>query len=218
MTESTTGLILRTRPLTDTSLIVHWLTPDLGRLATVAKGARRPKSPFAGKLDLFYLAQFSFQRSPRSELHQLREVSLLQTHAAIRRDLAALEQASYCAALVEQTTESDTPVTDIFPLMAGLLKHLSAAPPQPQTVPAFELKLLGALGLQPDPVRESLSPDLRQIVNVLRSRAWPELNRLKLTPAQRTRLRQFLHGFLVFHLGRVPASRARALGEHAPLS
>jgi len=62
MSENTIGLILRTRPLTDTSLIVHWLTPEFGRLATVAKGARRPKSPFAGKLDLFYLADLSFQR------------------------------------------------------------------------------------------------------------------------------------------------------------
>src|SRR5580692_12824213 len=105
MIETSTGLILRTRPLTDTSLIVHWLTEDLGRLATVAKGARRPKSPFAGKLDLFYLADFSFQRSRHSELHQLREVSLRQTHAAIRTELEYLQQASYCTALVEQVTE-----------------------------------------------------------------------------------------------------------------
>src|SRR5271165_1677923 len=101
MIESTSGLILRTRPLTDSSLIVCWLTPGLGRLATVAKGARRPKSPFAGRLDLFYLARFSFQRSRRSELHQLREVSLTETHAAIRRELDCVQQASYCAGLVE---------------------------------------------------------------------------------------------------------------------
>ena len=91
MSENAIGLVLRTRPLTDTSLIVHWLTPEFGRLATVAKGARRPKSPFAGKLDLFYLADFSFQRSRRSELHQLREVSLRETHAAIRKELEHLQ-------------------------------------------------------------------------------------------------------------------------------
>ena len=34
-------MILRTRPLTETSLIVHWLTRDFGRISTVAKGARR---------------------------------------------------------------------------------------------------------------------------------------------------------------------------------
>src|SRR5579872_1861426 len=139
MIETSPGLILRTRPLTDTSLIVHWLTPEFGRLATVAKGARRPKSPFAGKLDLFYLADFSFQRSRRSELHALREVSLKETHAAIRQELEYVQQASYCAALIEQTTEMDTPIPEIFSLMAGLLKNLTKQPPLPQTVFAFEI-------------------------------------------------------------------------------
>ena len=115
MSERTTGVILRTRPLTETSLIVQWLTADFGRLSTVAKGARRPKSPFRGKLDLFYLAEFSFARSRRSELHVLCEVGLLETHALLRRELAHLQQASYCAALIEQTTETGTPIPTVFP-------------------------------------------------------------------------------------------------------
>ncbi|MGZ4965246.1 MAG: DNA repair protein RecO, partial [Limisphaerales bacterium] len=71
--ERARGIVLRTRPLTDTSLIVNWLTPDLGRVATVAKGARGPKSSFRGQMDLFYLCDFSFVRSKRSDLHTLRE-------------------------------------------------------------------------------------------------------------------------------------------------
>ena len=124
MVERAQGLILRTRPLTDTSLIVHWLTPELGRIATVAKGARRSNSPFRGRLDLFYLADFSFSRSRRSDLHTLREVLLRQTHPLLRRELACLRQASYFAALIEQTTETDTPLPTIFPLLAGLLDAL----------------------------------------------------------------------------------------------
>ncbi len=93
-------------PLTETSLIVHWLTPDFGRIATVAKGARRPKSPFLGKLDLFYEADFSFSRSRRSDLHLLREVGLRETHGAIREDIWKLRQAAYAAAFIEQATET----------------------------------------------------------------------------------------------------------------
>ena len=111
MIESASGLILRTRPLTETSLIVNWLTSAQGRISTVAKAARRPKSPFAGKLDLFYLADFSFTRSRRSELHTLREVSLRATHSALRNELGYLQQAAYCATLIEQATERDTPVS-----------------------------------------------------------------------------------------------------------
>ena len=87
MSESASGIILRTRLLTETSLIVHWLTAKSGRIATVAKGARRAKSPFLGKLDLFYEADFSFGRSRRSDLHILREVILRETHGAIRTDI-----------------------------------------------------------------------------------------------------------------------------------
>src|SRR5881409_2799886 len=102
MDERARGLVMRLYPLTETRLIVHWLTPNLGRIATAAKGARRPKSPFRGKLDLFYLAEFTFNRSRHSELHTLREVSLRETHNGLRYELGYLQQASYCAALIEQ--------------------------------------------------------------------------------------------------------------------
>src|SRR5882672_9109881 len=138
MIETASGLVLRTRLLTETSLIVHWLTPDLGRIATVAKGARRPKSPFAGKLDLFYEADFSFSRSRRSELHTLREAVLRETHVALRNDLAYLQQASYCVALIAPTTETETPLPEIHGLFAGFLKSLPHQPPRPRTIFAFE--------------------------------------------------------------------------------
>lgn len=207
MTETSIGVILRTRPLTDTSLILHWLTPEFGRLATVAKGARRPKSPFAGKLDLFYLAEFSFQRSRSSELHQLREVSLRETHAALRQDLEYIQQASYAAALIEQATETDTPLGGIYSLMTAFLQHLPLQPPLPQSFFAFEIKLLSELGLQPDLEADKLPPDLRQILRILLVGEWRALPRLKLSRPQVAALRQYLGGFLVHHLGKVPLAR-----------
>jgi DNA repair protein RecO (recombination protein O) len=212
MIETATGLVFRTRLLTETSLIVQWLTPGFGRLATVAKGARRAKSPFGGKLDLFYLADFSFNHSSRSELHTLREVSLRETHSGLRKDLGLLQQASYCAALVERATETETPLPQIFELMVGLLRHLLSHPAQPQTVFAFELKLLAELGLKPDLAKSPLNPGTRQLVKALTENDWPVMACLKLSNDQVTELRQFLHGFLEYHLGSVLKSRAGALG------
>lgn len=209
MTETSIGLIVRTRPLTDTSLIVHWLTPEFGRIATVAKGARRPKSAFAGKLDLFYLCEFSFLRSRRSELHQLREVALREAHAALRQELEYLQQASYSAALIEQTTEMESPIPEIYTLLAGFLDHLPRHSPQPQTLFAFEIKLLSELGLQPDFEKDNLAPDLKQILRALLVSDWDALARLKLSEPQVTGLRRFLHGFMIYHLGKVPLTRGR---------
>jgi DNA repair protein RecO (recombination protein O) len=211
MNERTTGLILRTRPLTETSLIVHWLTPELGRLATVAKGARRPKSPFRGRLDAFYLADFSFARSRRGDLHTLREVNLLDLHTALRRDLDRLRQAAYGARLIEQTTEVETPLPVVFELLRRFLQSLPDHPAQPRTLFAFELKLLAELGLSPNFAPTAISAGSRQILHQLRETDWPGLSRLQLSTPQNREIAAFLHGFLIHHLGALPAGRVKAL-------
>jgi len=211
MIESAHGIILRTRPLTETSLIVSWLTPELGRIATVAKGARRPKSPFAGKLDLFYAADFSFNRSRTSELHNLRETKLLETHGAIREDIAKLQQAAYAAAFIEQATETETPVPEIFLLVRGFLEILCRQPVLPQNIFALELKLLRELGMEPELDETRLAPGTKKIVGLLLEDEWVKESRLKLSDAQVEELRQWLHGFLIFHLGKLPRGRAAAV-------
>ncbi len=206
MIESATGLILRTRPLTETSLIVHWLTPDFGRIATVAKGARRPKSPFLGKLDLFYEADFSFSRSRHSDLHVLREAGLRETHGAIREDILKLRQAAYAAAFIEQATETETPLPAGFELLRGFLNCLCGENSSPQLIFAFELKLLRELGLNPDLRKTNLTAGAKQVVRALLNNDWPACVRLKLSGAQADELRRFLHGFIIFHLGRLPGA------------
>jgi DNA repair protein RecO (recombination protein O) len=146
MVEKTRGLILRVLPLTETSLIIDWLTPDFGRISTAAKGARRNNSPFRGKLDLFFLADFTFTRSKRSELHTLREVKVLETHPILRTDIQALQQASYCVRLLIQATEKETPLPELFELMTQTVARISG-----QSVLDFEVDLLTELGLAPEP-------------------------------------------------------------------
>jgi DNA repair protein RecO (recombination protein O) len=209
----TTGLVLRTRPLTDTSLIVQWFTRDFGRLATVAKGARRPKSPFRGQLDLFFLADLSFVRSRRSELHTLREVRLLQTHAGLRTELIYVQQASYCAALIEQTAEPDAPMPAVFENFRDLLEQLPGHTAQPQTIFGFEMKWLQELGLKPNLAEAALTQGTRQILERLIGMHWPDIFRLRLSDAQTKEIRLYLHGFIIYHLERIPRGRSAALGR-----
>jgi DNA repair protein RecO (recombination protein O) len=211
MEEKSIGLILRTRPLTETSLIVQWLTPEFGRLATVAKGARRPKSPFRGKLDLFFVADFSFARSRRSELHLLREVSVRETNPALRHDLDLLQQASYAAALIEQTTETETPLPALFQLLLDLLRFLPGRPARPQTIFALEIKLLEELGLQPDLAKARLSEGARMGLKRLHESDWETGSRLTLSAAQIRELNEFLRNTLLFQVGKVLPGRRMAL-------
>jgi DNA repair protein RecO (recombination protein O) len=202
---------LRTRPLTETSLVVCWLTPDFGRIATIAKGARRHKSPFLGKLDVFFEADFSFTRSRSSDLHPLREVSLRETHGALRENIQALRRAAYAVAFVEQATETETPLPDIFKLLQAFFNRLCEQKSPEQIVFSMELKLLRELGLEPDWSQTSLAAGTKKVAAILSRKDFAACENLKLTAAQAEELRQFLHGFLIFHLGRLPRGRAAAL-------
>jgi DNA repair protein RecO (recombination protein O) len=211
MIESATGLILRMRPLTETSLIVHWLTPNFGRIATVAKGARRHKSPLAGKLDLFYLADFSFSRSRSSDLHNLCEAGLRETHNPIRADILKLQQAAYATNFIVQATETETPLPKIFELLQRFLELLCEQKSSGQIIFSFELKLLHELGLEPDWTQTNLATGTKKIAAILSEKDFLAGGNLKLTKSQIVELHQFLHGFLIFHLGKLPRGRAAAL-------
>ena len=215
MDERSTGLILRLRPLTETSLIVHWLTPDLGRLATVAKGARRSKSPFRGKIDLFFRADFSFARSRRSELHTLREVSLLDSFPGLRRDLVLLNQMSYATTLIEQTTETDTPIPEIFDLMTGFANHVANHPPQITSMLAFEMKLLHQLGMEPNLTWRKMSSRANDLIPLLQNGLWDDLAGLISDKPELREIYQFLNQFMLFHLGKIPRGRAKAFAQPA---
>lgn len=212
MEERTTGIVLRTRLLTETSLIVHWLTADAGRIATVARGARRPKSPFRGKLDLFHAAAISFRRSRRSELHTLCEVMLEETFPALRADWHRLSQAAYGAALVEQTTETETPLPETYAQFRGFLEVVARRATSPLPVLAFELKHLAELGLLPDLERESLPAESGRLAADLLRIEWERFEDVATSAAAVPPLVRFLHGFLIYHLDRLPRGRAEALG------
>jgi DNA repair protein RecO (recombination protein O) len=147
MTESLNAILLRRSRFSDTSLIVSWLTDNRGRLKTIAKGALRPKSPLAGKLDLFFHCDMLLSLSHRTDLHVLREVSVRATFDQIRVDFLKTSMASYFVELIEQVTESDHPVHDIYRLLLRAFNYLNTKKPEPRGLLFFESELCKCLGL-----------------------------------------------------------------------
>ena len=107
--QSTQAIIIRLTRLTDTSLIVHWFTENHGLVKTVAKGARRPKSPFAGKLDLFFGGEIAVTQARRGDLHSLREISISDWREGVRRSYVSTLLAGYCCQLLEAAVEPEHP-------------------------------------------------------------------------------------------------------------
>lgn len=218
MDESAHGVVLRTRPLTETSLVVCWLTVEQGRVTTVAKGARHPKSPFAGKMDFGVEADLTFIQSRRSQLHVLREVRVSDRHGGLASDLGRLQQAAYAVHFIELITETDFPIPEVYELFLGLLRHLTRIPPQPRTTFAFELKLLALQGLEPDMADDSVPPEVRGLMTQLLDSTWVDLGSLKPPAPVVRQLNEFLQELIIQHCQRLPKGRAEALAAGASMS
>ena len=211
MDDNCTGLVLRLRPLKDTSLIVHWLTPEYGRFATTAKGARRAKSPFRGKLDLLFEANIAFRRSQRTDLYTLTEVNLVELHREVRKDVAKLRLMAYATRFLEQTTETETQLIGIHAILTTLLNHLANAATRPALVYALEMKLLNELGLAPALNESQLDDPTVELLEQLAIRNWKGITELKPTKSQVIAMKEFLHGFLIHNLGTLPKGRDAVL-------
>jgi hypothetical protein len=72
--------------------------------------------------------------------------------------------------------------------------------------------LLTELGLQPDLAESRLSPGTKQLMKTLAEGNWPMITRLRPSEPQVVEISQFLHGFLIFHLGKIPKGRNAAVG------
>lgn len=145
--ESGRGTIIRLTKLTDSSLIVHWMSEDAGLIKTVAKGARRSKSAFAGRLDLFVEADFEWGRSKRGELHSLREVSVVNFREKLRKSYRDALVAGYFGQLLELVLELDHPEPGMFDLLRRGLEHLADAGASRRALLHFEKEVARILGL-----------------------------------------------------------------------
>ncbi|MBK1834577.1 DNA repair protein RecO [Roseibacillus ishigakijimensis] len=145
--ETAQGIIIRTRKLTETSLIVSWCTVEWGLLKTVAKGARGRRSAFAGQLDLFVEAEFAWVRSRASELHALRELRVVDLRASLRREYARTVVAAYLGELVERAVEGEAAVPEIHDLLRRALDFLAGGGELARALPFFEKELAERLGV-----------------------------------------------------------------------
>jgi DNA repair protein RecO (recombination protein O) len=175
--ESTAAILLRRHRYSETSLIVTWLTQGHGKIKTLARGALRPKNAFAGALDLFFEAEISYARSSRSEIHTLREVSLVNPHDGLRKEYGRVELASYFVELLELVTEPEHPVPELYDLLQRALAYLETRSPSRKALLHFESELARLLGIHAEgPAHQALARQLHHLPEARRGllKKWEE--------------------------------------------
>lgn len=163
----TRAIAIRLTRLTETSLIVHWFTEAHGLIKTVAKGARRPGSPFAGRLDLFFGGEISYQSARKGELHALREVVIHDWREGLRKSYGSTLFAAYCCQLAESAVEPEHPEPQLYQLLVRALNHIDTNEPSVRALLYFERELATMMGILHE--KREPSSSLRETLGALPS-------------------------------------------------
>ncbi|HWD23611.1 MAG TPA: DNA repair protein RecO [Burkholderiales bacterium] len=139
------GFVLHTYPYKETSLIVEVFARRFGRVALLARGARRPRSAMRGVLLSFHPLRLSWSAS--AELGNL----IGAEWAGALRPLAGqgLMCGFYLNELVLRLLPRDDPHERLFDAYAQTLQQLSRGEPYPAALRSFEKRLLAELGYAP---------------------------------------------------------------------
>jgi DNA repair protein RecO (recombination protein O) len=147
--EKTTAIVLRVIDFSETSCVVHLFTREFGKIGALAKGARRPKSPFEGALDLLAICRVVFLPKSSDALDLLTEAKLERRFRAASRDLGRLNGAYYVAELLRELTDDDDPHPELFDAAVAAIAGLDGNDDPATTVFRFELAALRLLGHLP---------------------------------------------------------------------
>lgn len=147
--EKTLAIVLRVIDFSETSCVVTLFTRDFGKITALAKGARRPKSPFESALDLMASCRIVFLHKSSDALDLLTEAKLVRRFRSAQRDLSCLYAGYYVVELLGELTDAADPHPELFDLADRTLIQLDSSTTIAPTVLHFELNALRVLGHLP---------------------------------------------------------------------
>jgi len=152
---TTEAVVLRSFRLGEADRVLHVYTSDQGRVGAVAKGVRKPKSRFGGRLEPFSHVELVPHRG-RGELQTVTGASLVRAHDSVRAEpyrlrvgLIGLEA---MLRLFTEQEQNERAFLALTRFLDALDRAESLAPERPALDPivlSFQLKLLWLSGYQP---------------------------------------------------------------------
>jgi DNA repair protein RecO (recombination protein O) len=136
------GFVLHTYPYQETSLIVEAFSRQHGRLALIAKGARRPRSAMRGLIRQFQPLQLNW--FGKSELRTLAAAEWVEAHIPLRG--IALLCGFYLNELLLKLLAREDAHERLYDVYRALLPQLSQSANVEPLLRGFELALLRELG------------------------------------------------------------------------
>ena len=143
------AIVLRKTKLGESDLIVTLLAQDGSQARAVAKGARKPSSPFAARLELY--SSVDLLCSKGRSLDLVKEACLVEGNKALRSSLERSAAAAVLAELLDRATQASLENPRLFDLTHAAYARIAEADMAnvPALTAACLLKACAFLGLRP---------------------------------------------------------------------
>jgi len=146
-----TGLafILNVTSYGETDKIVTLYSFELGKITSIAKGAKRSKRRFVNKLEPFTCLEISCRPPKNGSLFFLSEAELINAYLSLRTVYSRYVAATFINELVQRFSGDQDADPAIFTLLAWAFDSLEQDENPAKTASLFLLRLLGICGYQP---------------------------------------------------------------------
>lgn len=139
--------MLRSFPFGEADKVVVLLSPNNGKLRTVAKGIRKTKSRFGGRLETFSHVDLVLYEG--RSLDTITQVSMIEPFHALRSDLDRVVAAAVMVEIADAVAQENESSVRLFLLLQRGLRALDAGPEHLDLVTAYLLKAADAIGVAP---------------------------------------------------------------------
>jgi DNA repair protein RecO (recombination protein O) len=211
----TEAVVLRSMRYGEADRILHVYTPHRGRMSAIAKGVRRARSRFGGRLEPFFRLRIELHEG-RGELLTVTGAQTVDGHPGLRGDARSLDAAARVCDAVGRLFETSEPHPGVFNLLCHKLSLLDRDPAGATRASAlaFRLKLLVAAGLAPQLGACACCGELEHLVGFSGAAGGVVCSSCE---AGAFPLDELAHGFMTEALGRPlsesPVSEERVLGQ-----
>jgi DNA repair protein RecO len=149
--ERTEAIVIRGVDFSESSRIVTFLTPERGKLACMATGVKRAKSPLSAVLDTFNRVEIVYYWKEGRNVQKLGEATLLDGFPAVKSDVEKSAHATFPLELALKVAQEDEPSEALYEALAHGLHDLTMWQGSARThVSWIALRLLMAAGFEPN--------------------------------------------------------------------
>lgn len=143
----TSGIVLKGQNYGEAGKILTVFTERFGKVKVLAKGIRKIKSHLAGSLEPFMLLDMQLHEG--KTFYIVTSAQIERDFPNIHNDIRKTAQAFFLGELVDKFLQEEQKLTDVFMLFVSSLESLENSD-RLIFIRAFELKLVEALGFQPE--------------------------------------------------------------------